>query len=61
VFLPAVVPEGSEWRVQHVGGKWQLLVRIPPASNDSKVQVDLNVWLPYRDEPGLLKDLMSGK
>jgi hypothetical protein len=61
VFAPTTVPEGSEWRLQRNGNKWQLLLGIPPVSKDSKFQVDLNVWVPYRDEPGLLKDLLSAK
>ena len=61
VFAPAAVPEGSEWRLQHVGGKWQLLLRIPPPKVDAKFQADINIWVPYRDEPALLKDLFSSK
>jgi hypothetical protein len=61
VFAPATVPEGSEWRFQRIGNKWQLLLRIPPPSKDRKFQVDLNVWVPYRDEPGILRDLLSSK
>jgi mono/diheme cytochrome c family protein len=61
LFAPAATPDGSEWRLQRSGNKWQLLLRVPPASKDSKFQVDLNVWVPYRDEPGLLKELMSAK
>ncbi len=59
VFIPTAVPEGSEWRLQHLGGKWQLLLRIPPPAKDAKMQVDVNVWVPYRDEPSFLKELMA--
>ncbi len=61
VFVPAAVPEGSEWRLQKLNGKWQLLLRVPPPAKDAKMQVDINVWVPYRDEPALLKELFSSK
>ncbi len=61
VFATTAAPEGSTWRLQKAGDKWQLLLRVPPSAKDAKVQVDLNVWVPYRDEPAFLKDLFSGK
>ena len=61
VLTLASAPEGAVWRVQKGGAGWQALVRVPPGAADGKVQVDVNVWAPYRNEPGLLKELLSGR
>jgi hypothetical protein len=61
VFATTAAPEGSEWRLQHSGAKWQLLLRIPPPNKDANMRVDVNIWVPYRDEPALLKDLFTAK
>lgn len=60
VFGVMAAPEGSRWRLQRFGDRWQALLRLPGAGA-AAVHVDLNVWVPYRDEPGLLKELLSAK
>jgi mono/diheme cytochrome c family protein len=58
--LPAA-PDGTTWRVQKGGAGWQVLVRVPAAAADGKPRLDLNVWAPYRNEPDLLKELLSAR
>jgi hypothetical protein len=60
VLALAAPPDGAAWRVQKGGAGWQVLLRVP-APADGKVQLDLRVWAPYRDEPALLKELYSAK
>jgi mono/diheme cytochrome c family protein len=50
-------PHGSEWYLRHQGPTWQAILRLPAANKAREVRVQLAVWAPYRDEPGLLKDL----
>ncbi len=52
-------PDGTVWRVQKGGAGWQALVRVPPGAADGKPKVDLDVWMPYRNEPELIKELLS--
>jgi mono/diheme cytochrome c family protein len=54
-------PEGSRWHLQRAGDHWQVLLRLPQAAGSGPVQVDLSVRMPYRDEPALLKELLSAK
>jgi hypothetical protein len=62
LLLPgAAAPDGAAWRVQKTATGWQALLRLPGPADGGKVQVDLNVWAPYRDEPALIKDLLSAK
>jgi hypothetical protein len=61
VLAPAATPPGSHWRLRRVGGAWQVLLRVPPLAEAGTLRVDLNVWAPYRNEPGLLKELFSSK
>ena len=61
VLTLPVAPEAAMWRVQKGGAGWQVLVRIPPGAADGKPHVDLDVWAPYRNEPELIKDVLSGR
>lgn len=60
VVLSAVaVPAGSCWFFQREGALWKVLLRLPTAKESAELQVDVNVWSPYHDEPTLLKELLS--
>jgi cytochrome c2 len=59
VLSALAVPAGSSWFFQREGTVWKLLLRLPTAKQSAKLQVDVNVWSPYRDEPALLKELLS--
>jgi cytochrome c553 len=61
VLTSAGLPDGAEWRVQRQGGGWQVLLRVPPAGAAAKVKLDLHVWAPYRDEAGLIKEVIAAK
>jgi cytochrome c553 len=61
VLTLAAAPDGAAWRVQKTATGWQALLRLPGPADGGKVQADLNVWAPYRDEPALIKDLLSSK
>jgi mono/diheme cytochrome c family protein len=58
--LPAA-PEGSRWRLRQQDKKWQVLLRLPTAKEAGKVSAAVNVWSLYRDEPALLKEVLSSK
>jgi len=38
-----------------------VLLRLPTAKEAGKVQASVNVWSLYRDEPALLKEVLSSK
>ncbi len=59
VLALTAAPAGSRWELQRVGNTWQAVLRVPPAAEASKPEVGINVWVPYRDEPGLLKELVT--
>jgi mono/diheme cytochrome c family protein len=61
VLAPASVPEGSRWRVQQVEKKWQVLLRVPTADKAAARRVDVHIWVPHRDDAGLLKELLAPK
>jgi mono/diheme cytochrome c family protein len=54
-------PPGSVWRLERRDGRWQALLRVPGQAREGEVRIDLDVWVPYRDEPGLLKDLAPSR
>jgi hypothetical protein len=55
VLAVSGAPEGARWYLRKLGGKWQALLRLPAGSASAKVMT----WAPYRDEPALLKELLS--
>jgi mono/diheme cytochrome c family protein len=59
VLAVTAAPAGSRWRLLRQGGRWQVLMGVPAVAAPTAVQVDLNVWAPFRDEPGLLKELVD--
>jgi mono/diheme cytochrome c family protein len=61
VLAAAPAPAGCRWHLRRTGNTWQALLRLPMAATEEKVQLDLKVWVPYRDEPGLLKELLPAK
>jgi hypothetical protein len=61
VLALAAASAGCRWHLRRSGNTWQALLQLPPAVSDEQVQFDLKVWAPYRDEPGLLKELLPAK
>jgi hypothetical protein len=61
VMALAAAPKGSSWRVQRGGDGWQVLLHVPASSHATTIPIDINLWAPYRDDPGLLKELVSVK
>jgi cbb3-type cytochrome oxidase cytochrome c subunit len=61
ILLEAKAPPGSVWRIQRGAGRWHVLLRVPAPPKSGTVQAEVNVWSPYRNEPALLKELLSGK
>lgn len=57
----AEAPPGTCWHLRRLGGTWQALLRLPATKEASVVTVGLKIWAPYRDEPGLVKELISTK
>jgi hypothetical protein len=54
-------PDGSTWRLRKTPSGWQALLRVPGPDGGGKLDVKLEVWAPYRDEPALIKDLIMSK
>jgi mono/diheme cytochrome c family protein len=61
VLSLAGAPPGCTWRVEKARSGWQALLRVPPRTETGPMKLDLKVWSPYRDEPGLLKELLTRK
>jgi hypothetical protein len=61
VLALTAAPAGSRWQLQRVGNTWQAVLRVPPAAEARQPEVGIDVWVPYRDEPGLLKELVTQK
>jgi mono/diheme cytochrome c family protein len=59
VLVVRSAPEGTRWLLERRGATWQALLRLPETPRPTEVGVDLEVWGPYRDEPGLLKELLT--
>jgi mono/diheme cytochrome c family protein len=59
VLVVRSAPEGTRWLMERRGATWQVLLRLPLATEAGKVQVDLDIWAPYRGDPGLLKELLA--
>jgi mono/diheme cytochrome c family protein len=57
----AGAPEGAEWRLRRQGKTWQVLVQLPVQDKPSAAQLDLKLWVPYRNEPSLVKELLHDK
>jgi mono/diheme cytochrome c family protein len=56
VLAASDAPDGTRWHLRKLDGKWQALLRLPAGSTAVKVLT----WAPYRDEPALLKELVTG-
>jgi mono/diheme cytochrome c family protein len=55
VLAVSGTPNGTYWHLRKLDGKWQALLRLPAGATSARVQT----WAPYRDDPALLKELMS--
>ncbi len=58
---PVSLPSGSQWRVQQVEKKWQVLLHTPVTEKTATQHIDVNIWVPHRNEVGLLKELFTAK
>jgi mono/diheme cytochrome c family protein len=61
VVIKPSAPDGSTWRLRKTPSGWQALLRVPGPDGGGKLDVKLDVWAPYRDEPALIKDLLMSK
>jgi mono/diheme cytochrome c family protein len=61
VLALAQGPKEARWHLRRRGGVWEAVLLLPPPKDGAKLEVAVNVWAPYRDEPGLLKELVSMK
>jgi hypothetical protein len=55
VLAVSGAPDGAKWHLRKLDGKWQALLKLPAGAASVKVQA----WAPYRDEPALLKELVT--
>jgi cytochrome c551/c552 len=61
ILAATTTPPGSRWHLSRRGNGWQVLLRLPPRSEVGAVTVGYNVWVPYRDDPELIKELVPAK
>ncbi len=61
VLAVPTAPPGTRWCLRRQDGRWQALLCLPTTSRPARVAVRLDVWVPYRDDPELLKDFLSRK
>jgi mono/diheme cytochrome c family protein len=61
VLVPTGLPTGTAWQIQRKGGRWQAVLSLPLSVDAGTYKFDLNVWSPYRDDAGLLKELVPVK
>lgn len=58
VLSAAAAPSAARWHVRQAGDRWQVLLHLPGPATAGMVQTVVHVWAPYRDDPGLLKELL---
>jgi hypothetical protein len=61
ILAATTTPDGSRWHLTRQGNSWHVLLRLPARSEASTVKVGYNVWVPYRDDPELVKELVPTK
>jgi hypothetical protein len=61
VLSLSAAPKGSRWRMERRAGLWHVLLQVPAQTQRGEIEIHLNVWAPYRDEPALLSELTSRK
>jgi cytochrome c551/c552 len=61
LLVASSVPDGSEWRIQKQGGSWHVLLRVPAPTAAAKLAVGVNVWMPFKDDPDLIKNVLAAK
>jgi mono/diheme cytochrome c family protein len=61
VLTARQAPAGARWALRRFDGRWHALLELPATEKGGKLSLALDVWVPYRDEPGLLKELLSKK
>lgn len=63
VVLMAVVGtvNGARWHLHRAGGSWQALLEIPAPKESASLSLRLDVWVPYRDDPALIKEVVERK
>src|SRR5262249_18415029 len=54
-------PDGAKWRIRKEGNQWHVVLRLPSSPRNSNVKLGLNIWQPFRDDPGLVKELLMKK
>lgn len=59
VVVPSATPEGTTWVLRKTGSTWAALLRLPARNDETGFVVD--VWSPFKDVPGLIKDLLAGR
>lgn len=59
LFVLKEVPSESRWVVRRLGSTSQLLLRLP--ADESPARVSLHIWSAYRDEPALVKEILSAR
>lgn len=57
----ATVAPGARWHLRRQGSTWQALLVLPPTSAPARTDVTLKLWVPYRDQPEFLKELIGGR
>src|SRR5205085_667621 len=50
--------KNTTWFVHRTGKTWQVMLRLPSFAEPMMRRADVAVWVPHRDEPELLKELL---
>jgi hypothetical protein len=59
IVSAAGAPEGTQWLLIKQAAGWQALLRLPKAAKAAEYSLAVEVWSPFRDDPGLIKELFS--
>jgi hypothetical protein len=62
VLVPSAVPDGTVWHLRKEGATWKVLLRLPANQQQmGRAHLRLEVWAPWRDDPGLLRELKAAR
>jgi mono/diheme cytochrome c family protein len=58
ILVLSEAPAGTRWILQRQAKGWQALARLPAVPEATTVKIGFDIWVPYSNDPGLLKELV---
>jgi len=52
-------PVGARWHIVKNGNQKQILLQLPARSDAGRIKMEVGYWVPYRNDPELLKEIMT--